>query len=169
MEAVLTVCLPLSVTSTGEELEEGRLANEIDSQPHAAGSAIGLQSRRLSFETTESSGSKGIPEEIPETQATKILLVEDSPDVSQILGDLLRSDGFDVETASDGVTALQRLAGRMPHLCILDIGLPGLDGYELADRFGGCLPGVPSARLLPQGGEVTRTDNLPSRLGLMFI
>lgn len=56
----------------------------------------------------------------------------------------LEDDGLEVETAIDGTDALQRAALRPPGLVVLDMGLPGLDGFgvaaELRNRHGGELP-----------------------------
>lgn len=56
----------------------------------------------------------------------------------------LEDDGLQVETAIDGVDALQRAALRPPSLVVLDMGLPGLDGFsvaaELRNRYGVELP-----------------------------
>ena len=68
----------------------------------------------------------------------QILLVEDSLDASELLAELLTGDGFEVVVANDGITALQRMAHQIPDVCILDIGLPGLDGYEIARRIRRC-------------------------------
>src|SRR5207249_1976423 len=48
----------------------------------------------------------------------------------------LRFDGFEVETAGDGRTALKAAADFHPHLIVLDVMLPDLDGFEVARRLG---------------------------------
>jgi len=65
----------------------------------------------------------------------RILIVEDSPDAAELLQELLESEGFDVGLARDGVDALQLASIAVPDVCILDIGLPGMDGYEVARRI----------------------------------
>jgi CheY-like chemotaxis protein len=54
-----------------------------------------------------------------------------------MLKDLLDSWGHDVAVASDGVEALERAASFVPEVVLLDIGLPRLDGYEVARRLRG--------------------------------
>lgn len=62
----------------------------------------------------------------------RILLVEDEPDVQLIVGDLLRSQGYVVETASDGDTGLRMALDAGPFdLLILDVMLPGLNGFAI--------------------------------------
>jgi len=63
---------------------------------------------------------------------TTILVVDDEPQIAEIASDYLRLAGYDVLVAGDGVRALQALRGRRPDLVVLDLGLPGLDGLEVA-------------------------------------
>jgi two-component system alkaline phosphatase synthesis response regulator PhoP len=61
-----------------------------------------------------------------------ILVVDDEPQIAGIARDYLRLAGFDVIVAGDGVRALAEARGRRPDLVVLDLGLPGLDGLEVA-------------------------------------
>jgi two-component system response regulator BaeR len=63
---------------------------------------------------------------------TTILIVDDEPQIAEIATDYLRLAGFDVLVADDGVRALETVRGRHPDLVILDLGLPKLDGLEVA-------------------------------------
>jgi CheY-like chemotaxis protein len=58
--------------------------------------------------------------------------VDDNPDVLDGLRTLLEVHGHQVETAADPVSALRATQSFTPDIAILDIGLPGMDGYELA-------------------------------------
>jgi two-component system NtrC family sensor kinase len=60
-----------------------------------------------------------------------ILLVDDEPDVREVLADLLVSEGHQVDTAEDGFAALERLEGRAYDLIVTDLRMPGLDGTGL--------------------------------------
>jgi two-component system CheB/CheR fusion protein len=62
----------------------------------------------------------------------RILLVDDNVDAVESLAMLLRAAGHDVATAYDAPSALRRIEECKPQLAVLDIGLPGMDGYELA-------------------------------------
>ncbi|MDQ2644265.1 MAG: ATP-binding protein [Myxococcota bacterium] len=64
----------------------------------------------------------------------RILVVDDNQDAAELLTEVLRLEGHEVEFALDGGQALEKLSSFRPSVAILDIGLPGLDGYELADR-----------------------------------
>ena len=64
-----------------------------------------------------------------------VLIVDDNLDAGESLATILRLHGNDVMVASDGHEALRLVASRRPEVVILDIGLPGLDGYEVARRI----------------------------------
>jgi PAS domain S-box-containing protein len=69
----------------------------------------------------------------------KILVVDDNEDAGQLLGEMLRSVGHDVVVALDGPRALEAVKTFCPDVAILDIGLPVMDGYELASMLRGQL------------------------------
>ena len=61
-----------------------------------------------------------------------ILVVDDNVDAADSLGDLLAAWGYDVTVAHDGPAALAALQDTTPDIALLDIGMPAMDGYELA-------------------------------------
>jgi CheY-like chemotaxis protein len=65
----------------------------------------------------------------------RILLVDDYPDALEIWGLYLRALGFDVVTAEDGLTALEKAHAYNPDIIVLDLELPGISGYEAAIRL----------------------------------
>ena len=70
--------------------------------------------------------------EQPPGRSGGILLVDDNADAANILAQLLGAVGYDVRVAHDGPAALDLLKFFTPRAAILDIGLPGMDGYELS-------------------------------------
>ena len=60
-----------------------------------------------------------------------ILVVEDEPSISEVVGLYLRRAGFQVQSASDGAAAMETLARRMPDLVVLDLMLPEVDGFAI--------------------------------------
>lgn len=68
------------------------------------------------------------------THAAKVLVVEDNPDARDMLFSLLSAFGHSVTTAEDGIEGLQKLLDMQPDIAIIDIGLPAIDGFELARR-----------------------------------
>jgi signal transduction histidine kinase/CheY-like chemotaxis protein len=65
----------------------------------------------------------------------RVLVVDDNLDAARTLAQLLNELGFDARAVRDGPGALAMLEEFLPELAILDIGLPGMDGYELARRL----------------------------------
>jgi CheY-like chemotaxis protein len=64
----------------------------------------------------------------------RVLLIEDNPDSRDMLVAILRLDGFQVDVAEDGQQGLDAILAQRPDVALIDIGLPGLDGYEVARR-----------------------------------
>jgi signal transduction histidine kinase len=65
----------------------------------------------------------------------RILIVEDHPDTAQTLATLVALDGHEVQLARDGATALEMAPQFLPEVMLIDIGLPGMDGFEVARRI----------------------------------
>ena len=63
--------------------------------------------------------------------ARSALIVDDEPHITELLRDVLEREGFDVAVAADGQAALRRARQHHPDLVVLDLGLPGLDGFEV--------------------------------------
>jgi PAS domain S-box-containing protein len=87
-----------------------------------------------------------------------ILVVDDNRDAAETLGMLLEMRGHEVRTAQDGPEALAVLGGFRPQLILLDLGLPGMSGYEVARRVreSAALRGVTLAALTGWGQEEDR-------------
>jgi CheY-like chemotaxis protein len=77
--------------------------------------------------------------------ARRVLVVDDEKDVADSLVALLQHLGADAHAAYSGVSALEAIADVKPDLILLDIGMPGMDGYETARRI----------RQLPHGRQFT--------------
>jgi PAS domain S-box-containing protein len=71
----------------------------------------------------------------PNGPSLRVLVVDDSVDAAQGIAMLLKVTGHDVRTAYDGPTALEAALDFHPNVVLLDIGLPGLDGFEVAKRL----------------------------------
>lgn len=61
----------------------------------------------------------------------KILLVDDEPHILQFLEFGLTNEGFDIRTASDGMSAINMATEFQPHIVVLDVMMPGMDGWEV--------------------------------------
>ena len=64
----------------------------------------------------------------------RALVVEDDPDIVELIAHYLRAEGFEVEAVGDGRRALERLRAGSYHLVILDLQLPGMDGLSRVRR-----------------------------------
>lgn len=60
----------------------------------------------------------------------EILLVEDDNDIRETLGEVLEEEGYHVTMASNGIEALERLEHTAPNLILLDLMMPGMDGWR---------------------------------------
>lgn len=65
----------------------------------------------------------------------KILLVDDDPDIREFMSYNLRKENYLVETAIDGQDALKKALEYQPHLIILDVMMPGMDGFWVCERL----------------------------------
>ena len=71
----------------------------------------------------------------PEVPPKRILIVDDNTDAANSLASILALDGHNAQTAYTSRDALERAAGFDPDVVLLDIGLPGMDGYEVARQL----------------------------------
>jgi CheY-like chemotaxis protein len=87
----------------------------------------------------------------------RILLVDDNDDALELLSALLREMGYETHTADNAHDALELAAKVMPELGLIDIGLPDIDGYELARRLH-ALPGLDGVPLIALTGYGQSSD-----------
>ena len=71
----------------------------------------------------------------PARRSLRVLVVDDSEDTAETLGTLLEMTGHTVQVAHSGPAALEAVSAFRPDAIILDIGLPGLDGFQVAQRL----------------------------------
>ena len=76
---------------------------------------------------------------------TKILVVDDNPDLTLVMCEILSSAGYEVVTVSDAAAALAEIKNQLPDLILSDVIMPGLSGFDLCRR----LKEDPSTRLIP--------------------
>jgi two-component system OmpR family response regulator len=73
----------------------------------------------------------------------RVLVVDDEPNIVEVVAMALRFQGFAVQTAANGREALAAVASFKPHLIVLDVMLPDMEGFEVASRLGAQRAGVP--------------------------
>jgi len=92
----------------------------------------------------------------------QIVVVEDDPSIRFGLEEVLRAEGFQVESCEDGSKAVECIGTVLPDLVILDVMLPGQSGYQIAEtlRSGGCR--IPILMLTAKGEEMDKVIGLNS-------
>jgi two-component system, OmpR family, response regulator len=75
--------------------------------------------------------------------AHRILVVDDEPNIVDVISMALRYQGFDVESAGTGAEAIAKVNSFKPHLIVLDIMLPDMEGFDVAERLGAQRSRVP--------------------------
>jgi CheY-like chemotaxis protein len=74
----------------------------------------------------------GAVQRTEEVRSARLLLVDDNRDALEALALLLKVEGHDVTTSDNGVDALRLMSDRKPEVAIIDVGMPGMDGFEVA-------------------------------------
>lgn len=123
--------------------------------------------------------SRGIGQSGGERQA-RVLVVDDDRVFTQIIASVLEREGFMVATASDGEEGLQKAQDLKPHLIILDVMMPKLDGYEVCRRLREqpitanililMLTALGEQQVLKKGGFAVGADDLltkPVKMGVL--
>jgi len=93
---------------------------------------------------------------------SRVLIVEDEPDISDLLAFHLRREGYDVSRSRSGIEALQQVRARIPDLVLLDLMLPGMDGLDVCRRLrqDPATAALPIVMLTAKGEEVDRVLGL---------
>ena len=106
---------------------------------------------------TSSGGQRDDAARAPATRVA--LVVDDEPAITELVRDALAAEGFSVDTASDGLAALRSARKHSPDVIVLDIGLPGLDGFDVC-RTLRKETSAPVVFLTARGAEVDRIVGL---------
>jgi two-component system, OmpR family, response regulator len=80
---------------------------------------------------------------VGEQEQLRVLVVDDEPNIVDVVSMALRHNGFDVDAADTGNGALTRVREWRPHVLVLDVMLPDMDGFEVAKRLTTEHSGVP--------------------------
>jgi CheY-like chemotaxis protein len=96
----------------------------------------------------------GAPAQAATPRIRNVLVVDDNLDAADTLGELLRAWGSQVTVAHDGPAALAALQDTLPDIALLDLGMPAMDGYELAAhlRFQPGCADLPIVAITGSGG-----------------
>jgi len=126
------------------------------------GSEFSIRLPRLPEATGEADVAAGAPAAERRATGRQILVVDDEPDSADSLALFLRLRGHDVRTAYDGPSALKEVQNQQPDVIFLDLGLPGMSGYDVARRLR-ATPGVGRMRLVALTGYGTEADRQMAR------
>jgi PAS domain S-box-containing protein len=124
--------LGLSIVKSLVELHGGTV--RADSLGRSRGTTITIRVPALA-ETPAVEGAAGAAVRQPAGNGHTVLVVDDNQDAAATLADLLEAMGYSTRVAHDGPDALRVAEEFDPELALLDIGLPVMDGYELAQRL----------------------------------
>jgi DNA-binding response OmpR family regulator len=94
------------------------------------------------------------------TRPVRILVVEDDEEIAQVLQRSLRMEGYEVKLAGDGVRGLEEAHAFLPDLIVLDLGLPRLDGVDVAKRLREDGDEVPILMLTARDALESRVEGL---------
>lgn len=151
--------LGLAISRSLVELHGGTISAHSDGPGRGSRFVVRLPS--LSRVKAERFRAPTIPGPVVRRRA-RILLVDDNADALTTLSDGLVAHGHDVHVATDGPSALEIAPQVLPEVAILDVGLPGMDGYELGQRLR-ALPGLGNLRLAALTGYGQAADRRQSQ------
>jgi PAS domain S-box-containing protein len=142
------------------EMHGGRV--EAASPGPRLGSAFTIRLPRLAVEAAAPAAAAGPVADRPAGPARRILVVDDQQDSTDSLALFLRLRGHDVRTAHDGPSALDEIERYRPDVVFLDLGLPGMSGYDVARRVR-MMNGPGPLRLVALTGYGTDEDRQKTR------
>ncbi|MBD3422182.1 MAG: response regulator [Chitinivibrionales bacterium] len=124
IEGVRVLNKPFSPQQLAQEL--GRMLHDGQSRP---------QAHQAKARTASASSAANQAVDQRESRARKILIVDDEEIMAGSIAMMMKHEGYETQTAFDGMQALQAAAEFQPDFVLMDIKLPDMDGYELANRI----------------------------------
>jgi CheY-like chemotaxis protein len=151
--------LGLTIVENLLELHGGRISAHSEGVGHGSTFTVTLP---RAPEASLSEPTALLPQRVGSAVRRRILIVDDNVDAAQMLGDLVRDLGHEPKLAHDALSALDLIASFEPSIALLDIGLPVMDGYELAQRLRAVF--APNAlRLIAVTGYGQESDRLRAK------
>jgi PAS domain S-box-containing protein len=121
------------------------------------GSEFVVRLPAVTAEQKRAGESAEVRQPAPPSASRRILVVDDNVDAADSLAVLLRLEGHEVQVAYDGPAALAAAQTNPPEVMVLDLGMPGMDGFEAARRLR-ALPGLRDALLVALTGWAKEED-----------
>src|ERR1700709_196693 len=103
------------------------------------------------------------------SRPVRVLVVEDDEEIAQVLQRSLRLEGYEVKLAADGVRGLDEAHAFLPHIIVLDLGLPRLDGIDVAKRLRDDGDDTPILMLTARDALESRVEGLAARAGAYLV
>lgn len=151
--------LGLAIAKSLTEMHGGSIA--VASDGLGRGSTFTVRLPRLQQSLDRTVVAPPAPAPTRSHHPRRVMVVDDNEDLAESLGDLLDATGHHVLVFPDGIAALDRLGAFRPEVAVLDIGLPGIDGYDLAreirGRLGHAAPFLIALTGFGQPGDVERS------------
>jgi signal transduction histidine kinase/GAF domain-containing protein/CheY-like chemotaxis protein len=137
---------------------------EARSEGPGRGTTMIVRLPRARAPSTKQGSSRDVANAKPQYPARRVLIVDDNPDAAAILAKAIAKAGHEVRTAGDGPSALRLVESFVPDVALLDIGLPVMDGYELA-RLLRRIPSLSRTSLVAVTGYAEPADRQRSLAG----
>jgi PAS domain S-box-containing protein len=145
----------LSLVKQLVELHDGRIS--VHSAGPGQGSTFYVELPTIRAEADSAALTQGFSPMPATMKPRKILVVDDNRDALSMTSMLLSSLGYEVATAGDATSTITMAMQHLPDVILLDIGLPGANGYEVARTLRG-LPGLGNVRLIALTGYGSARD-----------
>jgi len=100
---------------------------------------------------------EGVDSDAQPASSRRVVIVEDDKDAREALAELLELMGHEVSTAADGVAGRDLILAVRPDLALVDVGLPGMNGYEVASALRAA-PGLEGTKLVALTGYGRETE-----------
>ena len=146
----------LTVVRRLVELHGGQIEARSEGIDQGAEFTVRIPARTVDMESAASSGPMPMPMPMP-LPSRSVLVVEDNADAAEALQMLLELFGHRVRVAHNGPLALEAVHADPPEIALVDIGLPGMDGYELVGHLR-AQPGMEHATLVALSGYGRNED-----------
>ncbi len=151
--------LGLAIVKSLVAIHDGTVS--VSSEGHGKGSAFTVElPAATQHEPPEPAAPTTPVTRHPSGAGQRVLVVDDNVDAAEMLAEVLRASGYAASVAHDGPVALELARSSPPDIVLIDIGLPVMDGYELARRLRGMLN---RARLIAVTGYGQQGDRDRSR------
>jgi len=153
--------LGLTIVRNLVEAHGGRVSAHSGGLGH--GSEFVVRLPRAAAAAVTSAAPDGLHQRVERpSQAARVLIVDDNVDGAQVLGEVMALSGYETRVAHDAPTALRIATEFQPTIAVLDLGLPVMDGYELAKLLR-ALPGLANVRLIAVTGYGQEADRARTR------